>query len=301
MTEQDRPFINPYMAILAAVLAAAFSSIFTKLAQAPPIIIAFYRLLFTLALIAPFVGRAGWRELRYIGSREKALAALAGIFLALHFSFWITSLNYTSVSSSTVLVTLQPIFVIAGGYFLYGETLGRAGLAGVALALLGSVLVGLGDFRVGGQALLGDIMAFAGAFFVAGYVIIGRGLRQKMSLLPYLFLVYGMAALTLLAENTFLFRDPLLGYPGSAWFWFFLLALVPTIMGHNIFNWALRYVRASVVSVSILGEPVGATILAYFIFAQQPGPLQITGALIIMAGVTLFILHAQRDDGSVNS
>ncbi len=294
MHDTDRSLVNPYVAILAGVLAAAFSSIFTKLADAPPLIIAFYRMLFTVLILTPFVINNGIRQIKEMKGRDLGLACLAGIFLALHFSFWITSLNYTSIASSTVLVTLQPLFVISGGYLFYGEKITSRGAGGAVLALVGSVIIGIGDFQIGGRALLGDLLAFAGAFFVAGYVLIGRGLRNRLELIPYVYVVYVATAAVLLIGNIIAYRDPMYPYPGMTWLWFAALALIPTIMGHTVFNWALRYVKAAVVSVSILGEPVGATILAYFIFGQVPGVMQLAGGLAILSGLALFIASTAR-------
>ncbi|GBF34528.1 permease [Desulfocucumis palustris] len=281
--------MNPYAAILAGVLAAAFSSIFTKLADAPPLIIAFYRMLFTVLILTPFVVKNGIRQIKEMKGGDLGLACLAGVFLALHFSFWITSLNYTSIASSTVLVTLQPLFVISGGYLFYGEKIAPRGAGGAVLALAGSLLIGIGDFQIGGKALLGDLLAFAGGFFVAGYVLIGRGLRNRLELIPYVYVVYTATAALLFLGNAAVYSDPLGPYPAMTWLWFAALALIPTIMGHTVFNWALRYVKAAVVSVSILGEPVGATILAFFIFGQVPGMLQLIGGLSILLGLALFI------------
>lgn len=288
MTNQSKTIINPYWAVVGGVLAAAFSAIFTKLAEAPALIIAFYRLGFTVLILAPFTFHYHRRELAKISRRDLSLAALAGVFLALHFGVWITSLNYTTIASSTVLVTMQPLFVIAGGYLFYQEKLSSRGFLGAALALTGSIVIGINDFQVGGQALWGDILAFAGAFFVAVYVLIGRSLRSHLPLLPYVFLVYGAATVTLLIF-CLVARLPFYPYQPIDWLWFLLLAIIPTIFGHTVFNWALRYVKAAVVSVSILGEPVGATILAYFIFHEIPTLLQVAGGLIIISGLYLFI------------
>ncbi len=282
------PLINPYLAIFLGVAGSGFSAIFTKMADAPPMVIAFYRLGFTVLLLAPFTFRHGAGEVLRMGKRDIVLASLSGFMLALHFAVWIASLDYTSIASSTVLVTMHPLFVIAGGYLFYRERIKLVGLLGAAMAILGSVLIGISDFRVGGQALYGDLLAFSGAVFMAGYVLIGRGLRKYLGLLPYLFVVYGMACLVLLACS-FLMKNPLGPYPGWTWVYFLALALVPTIGGHTVFNWALKYVKAAVVSVSILGEPIGATILAYIIFHQVPTALQLTGGSIIIAGLALFI------------
>lgn len=296
MEKEKSPPFSPYLVVLLGVVAAAFSSIFTKLTAAPPLAIAFYRLFLTVVLISPFVAaRRG--ELRAVSRRDLALALLAGVFLALHFASWITSLSYTSIASSTVLVTMQPLFVLAGGYLLFKEKVSPRGLVGAALALLGSVVIGWGDFRLGGQAFLGDVLAFAGAAFVAGYVLIGRSLRRRLSLLSYVFLVYGASAAVLLLANLAA-GVPLYPYPPETWLWFLLLALVPTIGGHTVFNWALRYVKAAVVSVSNLGEPVGATILAYLIFHQVPVMTQLLGGSIIIGGLALFILISAREGKS---
>lgn len=251
--------------------------------------IAFYRLAFTVLLLAPLaLNSSGCRELRQIPGRDLAMATLGGAFLALHFALWIASLQYTSVASSTVLVTMQPLFVVAGGFFFFNEKIPLKGLAGGAAALSGSIIIGLGDFQAGGQAFWGDILAFGGAFMVALYILIGRSLRSRLSLFPYVFLVYGTAAFFLLLINI-VSRTPLYPYPGLDWVWFLALAVVPTILGHTVFNWALRYVKAAVVSVSILGEPVGATLMAYFIFNEVPGTLQIIGGLAIITGLYIFI------------
>ncbi|CCO08112.1 DMT family transporter [Desulforamulus hydrothermalis] len=300
MRGTGQPLINPYLVVLLGVLAAGFSSIFTKLAEAPPLIIAAYRLGFTVLLLAVPTYFSGRRELRRISRADLALACLAGVLLALHFAVWITSLHYTSVASSTVLVAMQPLFVISGGYLLYREGIGKAGLLGAAVALAGTVLIGLHDLRLGGGALWGDLLAFAGAVFVAGYVLIGRHLRVRMALLPYTFLVYGAAALVLVALNL-VSGTSFYPYPAMTWLWFVCLAVVPTICGHSLFNWALKYVKAAVVSVSTLGEPVGATVLAYFIFNEVPGFLQLAGGFMILIGLYIFINSQRQEAITANS
>lgn len=163
------------------------------------------------------------------------------------------------------------------------------------MALLGSVIIGINDFSVGGQALWGDLLAFLGAIFVAGYVLMGRELRGGMSLLPYTFLVYGTATLVLLLLNL-AFSSTFYPYSAMTWVWFTCLAIIPTIFGHSLFNWALKYVKAAVVSVSILGEPIGATLLALLIFGEVPTALQLTGGLVILAGLYIFIT-SQKEPG----
>lgn len=289
MEKTDTPFFNPYLAVLLGVVAVAFASVFTKLSTAPPLVIAFYRLLFTVLMIAPLaLNSRGRKEIMSIGAGDLLPAVVSGAFLALHFAAWITSLSYTSISSSTVLVTMQPLFVITGGFLFLGEKLHKGALAGAAMTIAGSVLIGINDFQLGGKALLGDFLAFSGAFFVAVYVLIGRNLRKKLSLLTYVFIVYAASTALLLVAN-FLAGTALYPYPAGDWVCFLALALIPTILGHTVFNWALKYVRAAIVSVCLLGEPVGATVLAFLIFHQVPGLLQLTGGFIIIAGLFLFI------------
>ncbi|MCL6638816.1 MAG: DMT family transporter [Firmicutes bacterium] len=285
----EKPLLNPYLAVLLGVMAVSFASVFTKLATAPPLVIAFYRLGITVLLLSPLaLNSRGRNELRGVRRRDLLLAAVAGAFLALHFTVWIMSLNYTSIASSTVLVTMQPLFVVTLGALFLGEKVGWNGLCGAAVALSGSIVIGLGDFQIGGQAVIGDGLAFLGAFFVAVYVLIGRDLRARLTLFPYVFLVYGTSTVFLLVLNL-AWRTPFYPYPAGDWLCFLGLAVVPTIFGHTVFNWALRYVRASIVSVSILGEPVGATFLGYVILHQVPGALQMAGGFLILGGVYLFI------------
>ncbi len=294
LRSREVPF-NPYLAVGLGVVAVSFSSIFTKLSCAPPIVIAFYRLGLAVLILLPFALRGQpFQELRRLDRRDLQAALISGVLLALHFTVWITSLNYTSVASSTVLVTMQPLFVVAGSFLVLKEPVGRLSLLAAALALCGSIMVGISDFQIGGQALYGDILAFMGAAFVAGYVLIGRHLRTHMSVVAYTFLVYSAAALTLFGF-CILTGTPLYPYPGVEWVYFAALALIPTLLGHSVFNWALRYVKATLVSVSILGEPVGATILAYLIFAETPSALQVLGGVVIIVGIALFMTTSRPE------
>lgn len=296
MANPEPPPINPYLAVLLGVAAASSSSILTKLAEAPAMPIAFYRLGLATMLIVPFALRGTNRTaLAGLTVRSFGLALASGLFLALHFTVWITSLEYTSIASSTVLVTMQPLFVVTGSALLLGERITPRGLIGAVLALAGSIIIGINDFQIGGQAFWGDVLAFAGALFIAGYVLIGRILRATMDVIPYTFLVYG-AATVLLGTFSVAADQPLGPYPTNTWIVFLALAILPTLLGHSVFNWALRYVGAAVVSVSILGEPVGASILAYFIFGQVPTFLQVIGGLIIIGGLAFFLDATRREE-----
>ena len=226
---------------------------------------------------------------------------LSGSFLALHFATWISSLQYTSVASSVVLVTTTPLWVGLFAPRVLRESVGAATYVGLALALVGGTVIGLSDACswmagaitcraaatfFGGKAFLGDFLALAGAWMAAGYMLVGRKLRAKIDLIPYIFVVYGMAAVLLIAIMFGMGESPL-GLTPRTYLWMTLLALVPQLLGHSIFNWSLKYIPVSLVSVTLLGEPVGSTVLAYFILQESPGWVKIIGAILILAGIWL--------------
>jgi drug/metabolite transporter (DMT)-like permease len=291
------------LALIGGMLAVSMSSIFIRYAQefAPSLVIAAYRLMIAVSILAPVALSRYRPELSSLSRRELALALLSGLFLALHFATWITSLEYTSVASSVVLVSTAPLWVALLSPFTVKEPLDRLILIGMILALAGGTVVGLSDSCsvssaglacpplsdfLRGEAFLGDLLALAGAVMGASYLLIGRRLRGKMSLISYIFLVYGMAA-AVLAAIMFLAGQDLIGYPRQAYLWFALLALVPQLLGHSTFNWALRYLSVAFVSVSLLGEPIGSTILAYFLLKEIPSALKIFGAILILVGITI--------------
>lgn len=289
MSEQ-KPVLHPYIALLIGVIAVSTSAIFVKLASAPAPITATYRLLFTVLLMTPFAIRPLINEVFAITKREWVLAAVSGLFLAAHFILWFESLNYTSVTSSVVLVTLQPLFSFIGGYFVFKERLGLAAIMGGILAFLGSVIIGWGDFRIGGLALFGDFLALIAAGMVTGYWMIGQHMRKSLSLMTYTYIVYSMATLMLIVYSLLL-NYSFYPYPTMDWIWFLLLAIIPTLLGHSIFNWVIKWVNASTVSMSILGEPIGSAILAYYIFSEKIHLAQWVGGLIILLGIYLFMKY----------
>ncbi|HHV71885.1 MAG TPA: DMT family transporter [Clostridia bacterium] len=291
--------INPLLAVGFAVVCVSFSSIFVRFATAPALVIAAYRMLFSFLILLPFTLILKRKELFKVRKKDLKLALLSGLFLALHFITWIKSLDYTSVASSTVLVTTEPVFVAFGSYFLFKEKLSKRAALGGILAFIGSITIGLGDFKVGGIALIGDILALAGAVFVSGYMLCGRELRQRLDLLTYTFLVYGSSTLILFLF-CFVFKTSLYPYPTGDYLAFLGLALVCTIFGHTIFNWALRYVQATIVSMSILFEPVGSTILAAFLLREYPTFPQVIGGLIIIVGLSVFTVFQAKEEKQVD-
>jgi len=290
------------ISLLSGIAAVSTASIFIKLAQnegAPSIVIAAARLTIAAVVLAPIALLRYRTELKRLSGREWALALLSGLFLAVHFASWITSLQYTSVASSVVLVTTTPLWVALVAPLVLHERAGTYTYYGLALALGGGIIVGLSDgcSWQGGRltcppiltffdrtAFLGDFLALAGAWMAAGYLLVGRKLRAKMALIPYIFVVYGMSAILLIVFMLVL-RENLTGLTPIVYVWFILLAFIPQLLGHSIFNWALKYVPTSFVSITLLGEPVGSTILAYFIFLEQPGWIKIGGAVLILVGI----------------
>lgn len=279
-----KPPIPPLLGITVGIVAVSFSSIFIRLADAPSLVIAAYRLTLASLILALPTWLQARDELRTFTARELQLAFLSGAFLAAHFATWIASLDYTTVASSVVLVDTSPIFVALVSPFLLREPVSRSTLLGIGVAFIGGMVVGFEDFGLGGQQLLGDGLALAGAITVAGYFLIGRSLRPKFSLLAYVFLTYAAAALILLAL-CLVTRQPFTGYSAWTYLMFLLLALVPQIIGHSAYNWALRYLSATFVSVTVLGDPVGSTILAALILKEIPTATKVAGGLLILAGI----------------
>ena len=288
------PPFNPYIAVIIGVIAVSTSAIFVKLASgAPAGIIAFYRLFFSVVLMLPIILLKYNDEWKLIQKKDWILATFSGVFLALHFILWFESLNYTSVASSVVLVTLQPIFAFLGTYLFFKERFSPGAVISMLIALFGSFIISWGDFQISGMALLGDLLAILGAITITIYFLFGQRVRKQLSLMTYTFIVYSISSITLLIYN-FVLENPFLGYPIDHWWIFLALAIIPTFFGHTLFNWALRWLSTSTISMGIIFEPVGATILAYLIFGERVSAWQWLGGTIILAGLFLFIVSTSR-------
>jgi len=288
------PPFNPYIAVVIGVITVSSSAVLVKLAgNAPAAIVANYRLLFAVLIMAPFILMKHRHELRLIQRKDWLFSALAGIFLALHFILWFESLNYTSVASSVVLVTLQPIFAFLGTYFFFQERFSPGAVISMIIALLGSMIISWGDFRISGMALFGDILALLGAITITAYFLLGQRLRRNLSLMTYTFIVYGFSTITLIIYNVVL-QNPFFGYPADHWWIFLALAIFPTFFGHTLFNWALKWLSTSTISMGIVFEPIGATILAYIILGEQVTGAQWLGGTIVIFGLFLFIVSTSR-------
>ncbi|MGM7700782.1 DMT family transporter [Pseudalkalibacillus sp. Hm43] len=297
---KQEPVINPYIAIFIGVLSVSTSAILVKLATAPAPIIAGYRLFFTTLLMLPIILIYFREDFKRISKRDLLFCLFSGIFLAFHFILWFESLNYTSVASSVVLVALQPIFAFIGTYIFFKEKLTMKAFLGGGLAIGGSILISWGDFKISGMALFGDLLALLGAVAVTVYYLFGQTVRKRLHIMTYTFLVYGMATGTLFIYCVGLGYEfgP---YPTQDWIYFLLLAIFPTLLGHSIFNWALKYVSTTVISMSILGEPIGASILAYFLLGEIVRWEQLTGGLIILVGIYIFLRRRRLKDSNTKA
>ncbi len=269
------------------------SAILVKLADADSGVIAFYRMLFSVLIMAPAFLTHYKNEVLNIQKRDWLFSIIAGVFLAFHFILWFESLRYTSIASSTVLVTLQPLFAIGGTYFFFKEPIVFKTIISGLIAIAGSVLISWGDFKVGGLAFYGDMLALIACALVTGYMLFGQDVRKRVSLTTYTIIVYSTSTFTLFFYV--LFKGESFGpYPTMDWIWFILLAIVPNLLGHNLFNWAIKWVSANVISIAILFEPVGASILAYFIFNEYLVATQVFGGIIVIVGITLFVIDESK-------
>ncbi len=283
-----------YLAIFLAVACMSTSSIIIRSTAAPAVVIAFYRVVFTAA-IAFFLskGRIG-KKSEIITRNDWWYIIGAGTFLALHFAFWNTSLNHTTVSSSVLFTNLQVIFVLLFSLVFLLEKLNGIALAGIAAALIGSVFIVSGDLQAG--KFYGDMLALLSGLFIAIYYIIGRNVRARIDAISYTGYTAAIAA-AVLVPIMIIGKLPFTGYPLQVWLMFILLALAAGICGHLVLNWALRYVQAPIVSVSILGESVGATILAWIIFGEYLAWYQFVGGFLILIGIYIANTNRQLNGG----
>jgi len=273
-----------HLALLAlGVAAVSCSSILIRLAEAPALSVAFYRNAMAAVVLVPLALRGHRAEIRSLSRRQWGIAALSGVLLAVHFALWIPSLSYTSVAASTVLVTTQPVWVALIGRG-FGETVSRRTLVGIGLSLAGAIVISGGDFGLSRRAAFGDALALLGAVAAAGYFLSGRNLRVRLSLLTYVGIVYSTCAL-LLAGAMAVSGTPFAGFEPKVWLLFALMALVPQILGHTVFNYLLADVRATVIAIAVTGEPIGSTLLALAFFGEVPRWTAFAGGALILAGI----------------
>ena len=287
--------IMHYLTLFLGVFALSTSAIFVKLAGAPSSITAFYRLFFALLFLLPLLllDKASWQDLRSLSKRQWQTGLLSGLFLAIHYILWFESLNYTSVASSTVIVTLQPLFSFVGSYFLFKERFSTGAIISSIVALIGSFIIAWGDFQISMQALYGDLLAFIAAGFITAYFFIGQHMRQKLAVVPYSILGYAASAF-FLAVYALSQQLSFIDYSQSTWTAFLGIAFISTILGQMLLNWLLKWLSTSVISMSILGETIGTCMLAYFILGEIITLRQGLGIIVTLFGLGLFMFYKNK-------
>lgn len=276
--------------LVLGVVAVSFSSVLVRLATdagASPLAIAFYRCALAAVVLLPIALVRHRSMLAALPRRRWVLLVGSGLALAAHFATWIPSISLTTIAASAVLVQTTPIWVALFGRF-FGERPTRGALTGIGVALVGTVVISGGGFEGGARAIAGDLLALAGAVFAAIYVLLGRSLRQELSVAAYTGVVYSVAAVVL-AGVMAVTTTPFTGYSAEVWGLLALITAGPQFGGHTVFNYLLEHLRASVVAVALLAEPVGATVLAFVIVGEVPGVATVVGGAIVLVGVYLAV------------
>jgi drug/metabolite transporter (DMT)-like permease len=304
--------LSPIVVVCVGVFFTSFSSILVRSTDAPAVAVAMYRMWFSVFLLLPLLtGKRLTARARARGGRPSvdktqafqtaarpsdiALCLLSGLFLAVHFWIWFESLGLTSIASSTVLVDTHPIFTLLFGFLFLKEKVRGNAVTFIFVAIIGIAVLSFGGLSGGGtDTFTGNLLALGGGVAVSGYILIGRHVRQRMNALTYAIVVYFAAAVTLtgiaLASGVSLFD-----YSPRDYLFFAGLALFCTILGHTLFNWALRFLKAAFLSMIVLTEPLFATILGMIIFKEIPGLSTAIGSAIILFGIFMFV----REDGKV--
>jgi drug/metabolite transporter (DMT)-like permease len=286
----DRGTASTFLVLAGGVAVVSTASILIRYAQgegAPSLAIAAGRLGIAAAVLAPLALPRLWREFPVLTRRHLLLCGASGLLLAVHFWAWIASLEYTSVASSTALVTTNPLWVAVASAWLLRERPRAATLAGIALTVAGSAAIFVSDASgapASAAPVLGNCLALLGAVAASGYLLIGRALRAAIGLTIYVWSAYATAAgflwLALLGRG-----DELAQIPDVAWWFIAALALGPQLLGHTAFNWSLRRVSATFVALAILGEPVGSALLAYVLLGERFQWIQLIGFVLLLTGI----------------
>lgn len=278
------PPFNPYVVLILGIIGVSTGSIFARLADAPALVIAAYRMGIAALILIPIAALKAADELRNLSIRDIKLALLSGFFLALHFASWISSLDYTAISNSVVLVNTIPLWVGLLTPLISKDRIRGTTITSIIVSVAGAAIIGFGDFEIGGNALWGDLLAVIGAVCAAVYLLSGRTLRRKLSLLSYVAICYGSAAVILWLVVLFM-KLPITGYNSQTLTAFWAMALVSQLIGHSSYNWSLRWFSTSLVAVALLGEPVGSTLLAYIIFDEGLTWMKFIGGLFILSAI----------------
>ncbi|MFC5472256.1 DMT family transporter [Cohnella suwonensis] len=282
-----KPPIAPIVPLIVGMIAISFAPILVRYSDAPVSVQGLYRMLFTVLLMLP-LGKRQLPGLKSISAKIWLLLFVAGVFLALHFLLWMESLNYTSIASSTIILSLEPVFVMIGAYFLFKDRLRKLAAIGVAVALAGVIVVGSGDISLSARAFKGDLLSLFGTLAVVVNMLVAKKILERVSSYLYSLIVFAIAAACFALYNVGA-GIGMTAYSGREWLLFLLLAIVPTIFGHMIFNWLLQYVKPATISISVLAEPVGSSLLGIVLFDELLSGFQLTGGVLIIAGLLLYM------------
>ena len=282
---------KPYATLFISILSVSFAAIFIVTCSAHPLSIAFYRLLFTTLIIIPLVifNKKTRKELLNLQYFTIIMMIGIGLILAAHFSLWITSLKFTSVASSVILVTAHPFLVGPVSHYLFKEKLSILNIIGIMLSILGVIILVYGNYGLSSIALdsvEGNILALLGGVAAGFYILGGRKMRKKISVTSYVFVVYGVSTIALFLI-CLIFNAPLDNISIKDYQIILLMAIISGIFGHTFYNWSLKYIQTSIVSVALLGEPLASTLFAYAIpwIHQVPSEYTIFGGAIIIIGI----------------
>ncbi|WP_342561170.1 DMT family transporter [Paenibacillus sp. FSL R7-0345] len=287
-----KPPVPVPLLMLIGIVAISFSSIFIKWSSAPASIQGMYRLLFTSLLMLPFARPYSGAAFA-LKRKDWLLLGFSGVMLALHFLLWMGSLKYTSVASSTMIMALEPVFIMIGSYILYKEKSTMSAILGLIIAIFGTVFIGWGDIGLSADNLKGDLLSIGGTAAVSVHMMVGQRLVSRMPSYLYSLIVFIAAAIVFAVYNL-LTGIPFFDYPAKEWGIFVLLAIVPTVFGHILFNWLMQYVSATTVSMNILGEPVGASILAFLLLGEKLNGLQWAGGILVMGGLAVYLYAGRK-------
>lgn len=286
---QSAPKGSAFAIILMGLLSISFASIFIKLCDAPSMVIASYRLGIASLFYIAFTRMKSGAITKGFSWPQLKVMIISAIFLTIHFSTWITSLKFTSVASSVVIVQSAPIFVALGSFLFLRERPSLLMILGIFIALTGTIVISIHDFSLDQTSLIGNLLALGGAIGAAGYLLAGRKLRATVDTFRYVTIVYSITA-GLLLIFTLLSGAPMTGYSPRIYLLFLAIAFFPQVIGHTSFNWALKYFSATAVSILLLGEPIGASILAVIFLGETLSLMKIIGGVVILGGVVLAIV-----------
>lgn len=287
--------VNPKLAIIIGIIAVSTASIFVRLSSSPPLVIAAYRMLFASILMGS-LGMNNLKNIKKLSKKETIILVISGVALGGHFGTWTASLFFTSIAASTILTDSSPIFVTIISWFLLKEKTKLKELFGIILSLIGVILIASSDASIGAiNNFHGDLLALLSAVFISIYLVAGRRLRRILDLASYTFMVYGIASLTLFT-TALIMSNNVITTSIHELLIFIMLALIPSGLGHNSYNYALKYLKASIVSVTTLGEPVGASILALLIFKEAPSITTIIGGIIVILGIIITTMYKEENN-----